>query len=664
MANKYSKLFEPTNIGNLQIKNKISMAPMGPVGFADDNGAFNQKGQDYYVERAKGGTGLIITGICSVDLEIEGLAKSWIPCPTMNPLAFIYAGTQMNERIHAYGAKTIMQLTAGFGRSAFPGILKKNIAPSKQENRWDPSIVHREMTLEEIKNAIGKFAMSAAVAKAAGFDGVEIHAVHESYLLDQFAISFFNKRTDAFGGSLENRLRFATEIVKAIKGACGADYPVTLRYSLKSFIKGLRQGALPGETFDEVGKDIDEGIEAAKMLVAAGYDALNVDAGSYDAWYWSHPPMYFKDGGMYREFGRILKKHVNVPIILAGRMDDPDMACEAIGDSCDIVSYGRPLLSDPYYPEKVRQGRLDEIRPCLSCHEGCLGRYSHGPLCCAVNPEVGREKIYGIEAAKVKKSILVIGGGLAGMEVARVCAIRGHYVTLCEKSKKLGGNLIPGSVPDFKVNDKKLLAWYERQLELLQVMVKKNTTMTKEKIEIQGDDIVVVATGSQPIRGNFGNEREMITASEALLGTKPMGEKILIIGGGLVGCETGLWLAQQGKDVTIVEMMPDIAGGPQGLPFMNYDMLKDELAYHKVKIYKSTKVSSIEKDSITLATQDDEVKLSADTIIVAIGYTAEDSLYHQIKVDCKVPVYNVGDSRCVHNIMYAIWDAYEIAREL
>ncbi|MBC3796809.1 FAD-dependent oxidoreductase [Acetobacterium tundrae] len=664
MENRYSKLFQPTNIGKLKIKNKISMAPMGPIGFADDNGAFNQRGQDYYVERAKGGVGLIITGICSVDLAVEDMTKPVIPCPTVNPLAFIYAGTQMNERIHAYGAKTIIQLTGGLGRSAIPGFVGKYIAPSKQENRWDPAIIHREMTVEEIQEAIKKFAMAASVAKAAGFDGVEIHAVHEGYLLDQFAISFFNKRTDDYGGSLENRLRFSTEIVKAIKVVCGADYPVTLRYSLKSFMKGLRQGALPGEKFVEVGKDIDEGIAAAKLLVAAGYDALNVDAGTYDSWYWNHPPMYFKEGGMYREFGRILKQHVTVPIILAGRMDDPDMACEAIGDSCDIVSYGRPLLSDPDYPEKVRQGRLDEIRPCLSCHDGCLGRISHAPLCCAVNPEVGREKIYGIEPAKEKKNVLVIGGGLAGMEVARVCAIRGHNVTLCEKSDKLGGNLIPGSVPDFKINDKKLLAWYERQLELLQVMVKKNITMNKEKIEIQGDEIVVVATGSQPIAGNFGNEREMITASEALLGTKPVGQKVLIIGGGLVGCETGLWLAQQGKDVTIVEMAPDIAGGPHGMPFMNYDMLKDELAYHQVKIHKSTQVSSVEKDCITLATQDGEVKLLADTVIIAIGYTAEDHLYNQINVDSKVPVYNIGDSRHVNNIMYAIWDAYEIAREL
>lgn len=664
MTGKYAKLFEATNIGKLQLKNKISMAPMGPIGYADSEGAFNQRGQDYYVERAKGGTGLIITGICSIDTEIEGFTKPVIPCPTTNPFAFVHAGTQMNERIHAYGAKIILQLTAGLGRSAIIGFTSKYIAPSEQENRWYPSVKHRAMTIEEIQNVIKKFAMSAAIAKKAGFDGVEIHAVHEGYLLDQFAIAFYNKRTDEFGGSLENRLRISTEIVKAIKGICGTDFPVSLRYSLKSFIKGLRQGALPGETFKELGKDIEEGIEAAKILVAAGYDALNVDAGTYDSWYWNHPPMYFGEGGMYREFGRVLKKHVNVPIILAGRMDDPDMASAAIGDSCDIVSYGRPLLSDPYYPEKIREGRVDEVRPCLSCHQGCMGRIGEGPVSCAVNPACGREKIYGLEPCIEKKKVLVVGGGLAGMEVARVAAERGYKVTLYEKSDKLGGHLIPGGVPPFKINDRKLLVWYERQLKLLGVTVKLNTAMNKAEIEKKKADIVVIATGSKPIVKDFGKDKEVITASDALVGKKKVGQKVVIIGGGLVGCETGLWLAQKGSEVTIVEMLNDICGGPHAMPFMNYDMLKDELAFHKVKIFKSSKVTAVTKKDVVITTPNGEITLAADTVIIAVGYISDDSLYSYVKTALKVPVYNVGDSRNVNNIMYAIWDAYEIAREM
>jgi len=663
MTNHYARLFEPTHLGRLHLKNRISMAPMGPIGYADSEGAFNQKGQDYYVERAKGGTGLIITGICIVDLGIEDMPIAVIPCPTQNPLAFIYAGTQMNERIHAYGARSILQLTAGFGRSALPGFVGKYLAPSEQQNRWDPSVTHRAMTIKEIENVISKFAVSAVISMKAGFDGVEVHAVHESYLLDQFAVAFYNKRTDAFGGSLENRLRIATEILKAIKKACGADYPVSLRYSLKSYMKGLRQGALPGETFVEAGRDIEEGTAAAKVLTEAGYDALNVDAGTYDSWYWNHPPMYFGEGGMYCNFGRILKQHVKVPIILAGRMDDPRMANEAIGDSCDIISYGRPLLADPYLPEKIRTGRLDEVRPCLSCHEGCLGRISRGPICCAVNPACGRENTYGLKCATEKKNILVIGGGLAGMEVARACALRGHHVALNEKGDKLGGTVIPGSVPAFKINDRKLIAWYARQMELLGVNVKLNRAVDVAAAKKEKADIVVVATGSRPVEIKLGG-KETITASDALLGTKPVGQRVVMIGGGLVGCETGLWLAQQGKDVTIVEMTGEICGGPHAMPFMNYDMLKDELAFHKVNILTSSKVLSAGDMQVTVATPVGEVKVVADTVIAAVGYKEDDHLYNELKNELDVPVYNVGDSRKVHNIMYAIWDAYEIAREM
>lgn len=424
---KYKKLFEPVSIGKVTLKNRTSM---GPVGYADAFGGFQQRLQDYYVERAKNGVGLIITGICDVDMNLEGIPTMGLPCPTTNPLAFIHSTYSMNERIHAYGAKCFLQLTAGLDRSAIPSFVSKHTAPLAQENRFDPSISHREMTLEEIKTLIQKFAMSAVIAKQAGFDGVEVHAVHEGYLLDKFAIAFYNKRTDEYGGSLENRLRITVEIIKAIKQACGADFPVSLRYSLKSCMKGLRQGGLPGEDYEEAGKNIEEGIEAAKILVDAGVDALNVDAGTYDSWYWNHPPMYFEDG-VYIPFGEILKKHVSVPIILAGCLDNPEVAEKALKSACDIVSYGRVLLADPEYVEKVRTNRLDEVRPCLGCHEGCLGRITYGPISCAVNPACGREEIYALRPAVTKKHILIIGGGVAGLEVARISALRDielHFV--------------------------------------------------------------------------------------------------------------------------------------------------------------------------------------------------------------------------------------------
>lgn len=457
------------------------MAPLGMIAMGDPCGGFSENAQEYYVERAKGGTGLIITGVTNVNYnEFVPLV---MPCASYKPLMFAKSCAPMNERIHAYGSKTFLQLTEGFGRVIIPHLMEKGIAPSQQENRWDPTIIHRAMTVEEIEELIEDFIASAIVAKESKFDGVEIHAVHEGYLLDQFAISLYNKRTGKYGGDLEGRLKITTDIVKGIKAVCGEDFPVSLRYSLKSFVKEIRKGALPGEDFVEKGKDIEEGIEAAKTLVNAGYDLLNVDAGTYDSWYWNHPPMYFEKG-MYREFGKLLKENLHIPIILAGRMDDPELDCEALGISCDIVGYGRPLLADPCLPEKIRTGRLEDIRPCLSCQQGCLDRLAHGlPLSCAVNPACGREKEFAITPATDKKKVLVVVGGLSGMETARVCSLRGHQVTLVEKGERLGGNIIVGSVPDFKKDDRALLKWYTVQLEKLPFKIKLNFIADKKMIE-------------------------------------------------------------------------------------------------------------------------------------------------------------------------------------
>ena len=662
MPEKYRKLFEPVTIGKLTLKNRISMAPLGMIAMADSSGAFTEDAQNYYVERAKGGTGLIITGVTNVNYsEMEPLT---MPCAAYRPLMFMKSCAPMNERIHAFGSKIFLQLTGGFGRVAIPGLMKNAIAPSPQENRWEPSIHHREMTVEEIKELISSFVACAKVAKMSKFDGVEIHAVHEGYLLDQFAIALYNKRTDEYGGDLRGRLKPAVDIVKGIKEACGADFPVSLRFSLKSFVKSIRHGALPGETFVEKGRDIREGIEAAKILAEAGYDLLNVDAGTYDSWYWNHPPMYFEKG-MYREFGTLLKKSVKTPIILAGRMDDPDMACEAVGVSCDIVGYGRPLLADPELPNKIRTGRLEEIRPCISCQQGCLARLAHGlPLSCAVNPACGREKTLGLVPAAVKKNVLIVGGGLAGMEAARVCALRGHKVTLFEKSGRLGGNILPGSVPDFKEDDRALLKWYETQLKKLPVEIRLNCAADQSAIEKSDADVVICATGSVPVRLDFGGKNHVCAADEILSGKERAGKDIVVIGGGLVGCETGLWLREQGKCVTLVEAQPELMSGGEDMCFANFDMLKDLLAFRKVEVLLNSKVESVGEESVSVETPEGERTVKADTVMVAVGYRPDKSLYDSIASETGRLVYNIGDSREVHNIMNAIWDAYLLAREI
>jgi 2-enoate reductase len=661
MTTKYQKLFEPITIGKLTLKNRISMAPLGMMAMADACGGFSENAQEYYIERAKGGTGLIITGITNVNYnEMPSLL---MPCATYNPLMFARSCAPMNERIHAYDTRIFLQLTGGFGRAAIPQLMTKAIAPSDQENRWDPSIHHKAMTVNEIKELIASFVASAVIAKESKFDGVEIHAVHEGYLLDQFAIAFYNRRTDEYGGDLRGRLKMTTDIVKGIKAACGKDFPVSLRYSLKSFIKALRHGALPGEKFEEKGKDITEGVEAAKILVEAGVDMLNVDAGTYDAWYWNHPPMYFGKG-MYREFGKTLKQNVDVPIILAGRMDDPEMACNALGVSCDIVGYGRPLLADPYLPEKIRTGNLADIRPCLSCHQGCLDRLAHGlPLSCAVNPACGREKSFSIMPATETKNVIIAGGGLAGMEAARVCALRGHKVTLLEQSNRLGGHIITGSVPDFKKDDRALLKWYEFQISKLPIDIRLNCTADKEMIEKSDADVVIVAMGSTPVKLVFGGKNQVCTADEILVGTKNSGENIVVVGGGLVGCETALWLRQQGKNVTIVELLPEILDGGKYMCFANYDMLKDLLAFNKVDVLCNTSVKTVNETFVVVKTPDGEREIKADTVMVAVGYHSQNHLYNDLSDSCKI-VYNVGDSLTVRNIMDTIWDANQVAREL
>lgn len=663
MSNKYAKLFESCEIGKLKIKNRIFMAPMGPVGFATQDGAFTRAGQEYYMERARGGTGLIMTGTINVDYN--EILRGGLPCPTFNPIVFTQSAVDMVESVHAFGAKFFLQLTGGLGRSAFPGATSQQIAPSAAKNRFDPRIEHRAMTTEEIKTLIGNFVKSAAIARRAGFDGVEIHAVHEGYLLDQFGMSFFNQRTDEYGGSLENRLRIAVEIVQGIKQVCGKDYPVSLRFSPKSFMKGYAQGAVPGEEFEEKGRDLEEGIQAAKILEAAGYDALNVDVGCYDSWYWNHPPVYFGTKGMYREYGRIIKQNVNVPVLVAGRMDDPGMACDAIGTSCDMVGFGRPLLADPYLPEKLAAGQEDDIRPCIGCHVGCMGRtakFVH--LSCAVNPQCGFESERKLIPAEKPKKVLVAGGGVGGMECALILKQRGHEVILAEKSDRLGGVLNIGAVPDFKEDDRQLIAWFERQVKKAGVDVRLKTQVTLEYVEACGAQAVVTATGGTPVSLEIPGDGTWVYAEDVLTQKVPAGEKVVIIGGGLIGCELALHLAQHGKQAAIVEITPALMGGGHGsMPFMNWSMLVDLLKFHQVEIRTGTKAAEIGKDGIVIEKEGVKERIPADTIVMAVGCRPVNDLYEQLKTS-GIPVYNIGDSRKVNNIMQAVWDGFEIGRSI
>ena len=662
---KYQKLFTPVKIGSVTIKNRFAMAPMGPLGLADAQGGFNQRGIDYYTERAKGGTGLIITGVTFSDCKVETQSMPNCPNSTYNPVHFIRTSREMTERVHAYGSKIFLMMSAGFGRVTIPTNLGEfpPVAPSAIPHRWLDKIC-RPLTVEEIRSIVKSFGDGAYNAKRGGFDGVEIHAVHEGYLLDQFAISMFNQRTDEYGGSLENRLRFAKEIVEEIKSRCGEDFPVALRFSVKSMIKDWREGALPGEEFTEMGRDIEEGLQAAKLLVEYGYDALDTDVGTYDAWWWNHPPMYQKKG-LFRPYCKMVKEVVNVPVLCAGRMDDPDMALEALEKGeCDIISLGRPLLADPDYVNKLRAGRVKEIRPCISCQEGCMGRIQeYSMINCAVNPQAARERDMAYAPVLTSRKVLVVGGGVAGCEAARVLAVRGHRPEVYEKGGCLGGNLIPGGAPEFKEDDLALAAWYADALERLHVSVHLNHEVTKEEV-LAGDwDAVIVATGSSPKTFSLGDDDHVYTASQVLLKEKDCGESTVIVGGGLVGCETALWLARHGRKVTIVEALDKILAVNGPLCHANKDMLERLVPFNGVEVVTGAKVKSYQNGVLTAETAEGEKKISCNSVILAVGYREEDSLYRQLEFD--VPeIYLLGDARKVSNIMYAIWDAFEVANHI
>lgn len=662
---KYSKLFSPIKIGSITIKNRFAMAPMGPLGLADANGGWNQRGIDYYVERAKGGTGLIITGVTFFDQVVEKQDPSTVPNPLYKPVNFVKTSREMTERIHAYGSKIFLQLSGGFGRVTIPTNVGDipPIAPSAIPHRWLDKTC-RAITVDEIHAIVKQFGEAAFHAKRAGFDGVQIHAVHEGYLIDQFAISMFNQRTDEYGGSLENRFRFAKEIVEEIKKTCGDDFPVTLRFSVKSMIKDWRVGALPGEDFEEKGRDTEEGLKAAKLLESYGYDALDTDVGTYDAWWWNHPPMYQKKG-LYREYCKMVKEVVDIPVFCAGRMDNPDMALEAIENGeCDVIDLGRPLLADPDYCNKLRCGKITQIRPCISCHEGCMGRVaSYSLLNCAVNPQAARERVNAYEPILKKKKVLIVGGGVAGCEAARVLAIRGHQPVVYEKGSRLGGNLIPGGAPDFKEDDIALADWYTNELNRLGVHVHLNTELNEEEIKAMDYDTVILATGSKPKVFSLGDDSHTYTAEQVLLKQKDAGKKTVVVGGGLVGCETALWLAQNGIHVTIVEALDKVMAVNGPLCAANKEMLEALLPFNGVEIITGAKVTEFANGEVKVDTKEGGKTIMSDSVILSVGYKEENTLYNNLQFD--IPdLYLLGDAKKVSNIMYAIWDAFEVANHI
>jgi 2-enoate reductase len=662
MGSKFQRLLEPIKIGEVEIKNRIAMAPMGVAGLLNSNLAPGPRLLDYYLERARGGVGLIITGLFKVENEVEHFQGmfSLMSSHALAPL------TELAEAVHSLGTKIFVQLTAGFGRVAASYRLEGTppVSASAIPYYWDPRQTCREIKTEEVEQMVKAFGKAARILAAAGVDGVELHG-HEGYLFDQFTTALWNKRTDKYGGTLEGRLRLPIEVLKEIKEKAGPDFPVQYRFGLKHYVKALNAGALPGERFIEAGRDVDEGLQMAQRLEAAGFDSLHVDAGCYDSWYWPHPPIYQKPGLM-ADMAAAVKKVVRIPVIAVGKLSIPEVAERIIAEGqADIVALGKGLLADAFWVKKVEEGKPERIRPCIGCHDGCMGRVMKGkPLSCAVNPATGRERSYRLVRAERPKKVAVVGGGPAGLEAARVAALRGHKVILWEKTNSLGGHLLEASVPEFKKDLSRLLDWFKRELENLNLDIRMGVEVDAALIGRENPDVTIIATGSKPIIPDVpGVEKDkVVTATDLLLGRKKVGEKILVLGGGLIGCEAALWLAQQGRKVTLVEILKDLLVGGLPVQHMNRLMLLDLLKFHKVEVLTRTSLVEVLEDGALLIDHESRRRhSSADGIVVAVGLKPERGLYQALRNQTP-NLYVIGDCRNPQNVMNAVWDAYEIGR--
>nr|MBQ8243618.1 FAD-dependent oxidoreductase [Oscillospiraceae bacterium] len=687
MDAKYEALFTPWKIGNVEIKNRIVMCPMGGTslfGWFELTGCgFDKEAAKLFLERANNNVGLIIPGIAPLRDTFWG---KWL---WQNPKMFDELKDFMEE-IHKTGAKLFIQLTAGMGRSwaitELVGPLHKNkitralikpildtshelASPSAQPARWAPDIECPEMTVEQIHEIIEAFAKTAKLCKDAGVDGVEVHAVHEGYLLDQFAIEFFNKRTDEYGGSFENRYRFAAEVVKAIKESCGDDFPVSLRYSVESKLKGFRQGIVPGEIAQEMGRDMAESERAAKYLQDAGYDMLNADNGTYDSWYWAHPPMYMPQNCNLEDVAHI-KKFVDIPVVCAGRME-PEVGAWAVAEGkIDAMGVARQFLVDPEWITKLIEDRIEDIKPCICCHSGCFNFSSHkghyntqdltdtmGLARCALNAQTMQSKKHYIKPARKSKRIAIIGGGIGGMESALVCAKRGHKVTLYEKSGELGGVFIAAAAPSFKEKDRDLIAWYKRELtKYPSIEVKLNAEVTD--ISAMEADEVIIATGAIPNKIPVPGIEQGIEAIDFLLGRKAVGNTVVIIGGGLTGCEIAYELYLQGKKPIIVEMQEDLIT-TKGVCLANTSYLRDFFHANKVSVHLETKLCEVKEDGVVVADKNGmRYKIDADSVILSTGYRPA-PLAEKAK-----HVHIIGDANKVGNLRSVIWGAWDVCMKL
>lgn len=622
----YSSLFTPFKIGNLEIKNRFVLSAMGNL-MANRDGTFSETEIAYFEERAKGGTGLILVGQGYLNAALgQGVLGHYWDHHHMIPTA-----RQLTERVHSYGAKIITQLSCGTGRNAnwMPeGDLP--ISASAVPWVWDPNVICRPLTTDEIKQMMKAWELSAKLVRDSGFDGIEIHA-HNGYLVDQFLSPIWNKRTDEYGGSPENYARFATDILDAVHRGAGDDFPVIFRIAADQRLKG--------------GRTDEDTIAILKVLSDHGVDAFDVDAGTYETIKYIYPPMYM--GEAISEYVcEIARKATDKPILNAGA-HTPESAARMIdAGHADFAIFGRQLIADPDMPNKLLEGRPEDVRPCMRCNEECIGRIirERSKLSCAVNPAAGEETAFRLCKVDEPKNVVIIGGGPGGMEAARACAIKGHKVKLYEKNV-LGGTLNAPATAEFKVQIKKLIEYYKVQLRKLNVEVHEHTELSVDDSVLASCDKIVVATGSKPIVPPIPgiDGANVLGVIDAHL--KPelvTGEKLVVCGGGMSGCDFALEaMTALGKHATVIEMRDDVA---KDVIYFNSSALKDCMNEAGVEIRTNCKVKNICAEGVVIVNEKGEEELvPADQVISAFGQTPEHETSDKIREKYYTKSIFIGD---------------------
>ena len=697
MDSKYNALFTPWKIGKVEIPNRIVQCSMGGTSLFGwmEPCHLDKEAAYFLLNRAKDGVGLILPGMQCIKDAIGG---RWL---YQNDKMFKDLKVYMEE-FHKTGAKLFVQLAAGMGRSMAitkpmvmlleHPLLGKLVSPvadldyitasaSATPNRWYDEVKSRPMTIKEIQDQVEAFVKTSKKLMDAGVDGVEIHAVHEGYLLDQFTISNMNYRTDQYGGSFENRFRFPVEIVQAIKAACGPDFPVSLRYSVVSKTKDWGKGAMPYEKdFKEFGRDMEESERAVKYLADAGYDMFNCDNGTYDAWYWAHPPQYMPDN-CNLEYVEHIKKFTDKPVVCAGRMDPVKAAEEIEAGRLDAVAIARQNLVDHDWIHKIKAGQQDEIKPCIRCHNGCfnMAKFAGTPNIqhlgdslhlarCALNPTTMQHNRYKIVPTKKPKKVAIIGGGIGGMECALVLTQRGHKPVIFEKSNELGGLFLTASAMTFKENDKDLITWYKREIEKAGIEVHLGTEVN-DLNTLHGFDDIIVATGSVPrTMPQIKGFDKTLTFTDVLKDKKEVGDKVLFIGGGQSSCEAAYdLLLNFGKHPIIVEYAGDLVAA-QATCLANTSYLRDAMEYHKVPVYLHSTVTEITDKGCTVKNVQtgETFFVECDSVVNGIGFvpTPVGGKTASRKVKGRETIHRVGDCVAIGNLRTVIWRAWDVCMKI